>query len=164
VISNAGCETVAAADQTGSGPNSLELASLTEPTVTEVRKLLEHFKLSDLQEVRNPMDLTPMANDRAHIEVLKAFHADPNVDILVHACIPMTSAIKAIQPDHPEGYAQLLMKATRSDVTKPVVAVLDAGALYEPLANALFEAGIPVFRSIDRALLALTKLYARDTM
>jgi hypothetical protein len=79
------------------------------------------------------------------------------VDLLVHACLPLTATIQAIQPDHPESYSKLLISAPRSEFTKPLVAVVDAGELYDPLVGAMFKAGIPVFRSIDRALMMLAK-------
>jgi acetate---CoA ligase (ADP-forming) len=159
-ISNAGCETVGLADRTGTEKGLLELAQLNESTVLALRGVLEHAKLTELQEVRNPLDLTPMANDRAHAEALRAFHDDPNVDLLLHSCIPMTSMIKAIDPADPEGYARMLESLLPTFV-KPLVCVIDAGTLYDPLAEALFKAGIPVFRSIDRAVTALSRWATR---
>ena len=38
------------------------------------------------------------------------------------------------------------------DTAKPWVAVIDAGPLYDPLAGHLAAAGIPTFRSADRAM------------
>jgi hypothetical protein len=35
--------------------------------------------------------------------------------------------------------------------------VVDAGTLFDPMANALQEGGLPVFRSADRAVRALCK-------
>ena len=40
---------------------------------------------------------------------------------------------------------------------KPVVAVIDSGSLFDPLAEALKTAGLPVFRSADRAVRALCR-------
>ena len=41
------------------------------------------------------------------------------------------------------------------DTRKPMVVVIDSGALYDPMADGLTRAGVPVFRSADRALRAL---------
>jgi hypothetical protein len=38
---------------------------------------------------------------------------------------------------------------------KPMVVVIDSGSLYDAMANGLTRAGVPVFRSADRALAAL---------
>ncbi len=68
--------------------------------------------------------------------------------------------IKAMNPADPAGYAKMLISALGSEIQKPLVEVFDAGTLYDPLASALFEAGIPVFRSVDRALRTLAKWVA----
>jgi len=44
---------------------------------------------------------------------------------------------------------------------KPFVVVVDAGAAYDPMAAALEVAGIPVFRTMDRAMRALARLAGR---
>ena len=44
---------------------------------------------------------------------------------------------------------------TQSD--KPVVTVIDAGSLFDPLADELRAQGLPVFRSADRAVRSLCK-------
>jgi len=44
------------------------------------------------------------------------------------------------------------LAALTRDGGKPWVVVVDAGALYDPMAQALSAAGIPVFRTADRAL------------
>ena len=38
---------------------------------------------------------------------------------------------------------------------KPAVVVVDSGRMYDPLCRRLEEAGVPVFRKIDRAARAL---------
>ncbi|MDH5199003.1 MAG: hypothetical protein OEY20_17305, partial [Gemmatimonadota bacterium] len=44
---------------------------------------------------------------------------------------------------------------------KPFVVVVDAGAAYDPLAAFLDRAGIPTFRTMDRALRILDRLVRR---
>jgi acyl-CoA synthetase (NDP forming) len=44
---------------------------------------------------------------------------------------------------------------------KPVVAVVDSGALFDPLCEALRAGGLPVFRSADRAVRALCRWIAQ---
>ena len=45
--------------------------------------------------------------------------------------------------------------------TKPWIAVVDAGPLYDPMVRALLAAGIPTFRAADRAL-RLFNLYCES--
>jgi hypothetical protein len=42
-----------------------------------------------------------------------------------------------------------------AEATKPLVFVVDAGPLYDPLARVVREAGVPVFRSADQAIRSL---------
>ena len=51
----------------------------------------------------------------------------------------------------PDGIVARLT-ALRRDEGKPWIAVVDAGALYDEMARALVAAGIPTFRSADRAM------------
>jgi hypothetical protein len=44
------------------------------------------------------------------------------------------------------------LRRLREAIAKPWVAVVDSGALYDPLARLLEEAEIPTFRAADRAL------------
>jgi acyl-CoA synthetase (NDP forming) len=44
------------------------------------------------------------------------------------------------------------LAALKRDGGKPWVVVVDAGAIYDPMARALDAAGIPTFRTADRAL------------
>lgn len=154
-ISNAGYETVGMADTC-----TLSFADLKPETHQRILGILQTFRLLTLQDIRNPMDLTPMAVDRVHTEVLRAFAADPNVDVLLHACVPLTPAMKTRAPGGPEGegiatpesFTQFLVTAFKTEITKPLVAVIDSGNLYDPMATMLLEAGIPVFRSADEAM------------
>jgi acyl-CoA synthetase (NDP forming) len=164
-LSNAGYEAVGIADNLRGDDYELKLAELSDETKTNLLKVLEQFRLKELQDIRNPMDLTPMAVDRAHVEIIRAFAADPNADILLHACVPLSIAMKTREPGGPEGdgiadpesFAQLLINAHRAEIRKPLAVVIDSGSLYDPMAEMFMEAGIPVFRSADEAVKVLGK-------
>ena len=51
-------------------------------------------------------------------------------------------------------YPNLTIKVFRK-TNKPMVVSLNSGELYDPAAGMMEDAGIPVFRKIDRALKAL---------
>ena len=78
--------------------------------------------------------------------------------------VPLTPALQTLPPgaDHRESIydagsiaQRLPLAAAESD--KPVVAVIDAGSLFDPLADELRARGLPVFRSADRAVRSLCK-------
>ncbi|MDA8424674.1 MAG: acetate--CoA ligase family protein [Treponema sp.] len=155
-VSNAGFECVAFADNLG----ALQLASFTAPTAAKLEKAFAEAKISEIVDVHNPIDLTPMAGDGGYDAAFRAVMEDPNVDCGIVGDVPLTVAMNSLaaapgvhgedvtKPDAlPARYGQL-MAAT----DKPWVVVIDVGALYDPLADEFERLGIPVFRTADRAL------------
>lgn len=160
-ISNAGFESVGMAD------NVLPGTTLPQPgkaTAERLRETLRAAKLDTLVNIRNPIDLTPMASDEVYIEVIKAFLDDPQVDAAIVGVIPLTPAMKTLPPglDAHDSIAstsalpQLLPPLFKSSV-KPIVVTVDAGKLYDPLARSLMASGIPCFRSVDKAMRVFQK-------
>lgn len=161
-VSNAGYETVGMADSVSGHGYQLELAGFSESTVQQLQAVLEDCGLQDLVTVRNPLDLTPMADDHVYELALSAIMQDPQVDFVVVGLVPFTTALKTL----PEGVdpldsveaedsiARRLVKLAR-EYPKPMAAVVDAGRLYDPLARGLKRNGVLVFRSADRAVLSL---------
>ena len=156
VLSNAGFEATAAAD-TLSG---LELASLSGETRARLARLLPPA----IVDVHNPVDATPVTPTRAYAAIAAALAQDAAVDALVVAGVPATPFLDSLEkgPGHdedvrgPAGLATLLAAVFRSS-RKPMVFSVDSGALYDPLARALREAGLPTFRRVDRATRALAR-------
>lgn len=162
LMSNAGFEVVGMADRLRGEEYALELAVLARETQARVRAVLERGRLSDLVDVKNPLDLTPSANDAAYAEIARALLDDDGVDALVLGVVPMSPALATLgtSADERETIASAqslartlppLFGATR----KPVVAIVDAGTLYDPLVAALEAGGLPVFRRADEAVRAL---------
>ena len=159
VVSNAGYETVGMADNLQEG--EFELAPLTEETQEHIRGVLKKYRLSALVNVHNPLDLTPMANDASHAECLEAYLADETVDAVLAGVVPMTVAMKTLPPhvdprdndtiDAEDGYCHQIHDVFHRS-TKPMLVVVDAGDLYDPMAQKLEELGIPTFRSSDFAM------------
>jgi acyl-CoA synthetase (NDP forming) len=56
----------------------------------------------------------------------------------------------------PKSIAKLLPEVAAASA-KPLVAVIDSGVLFDPLADALQHGGLPVFRAADRAVRALAR-------
>ncbi len=162
-VSNAGFECVAIADNLG----ALELAAFAPGTVARLADVFARARIDSVVDLHNPLDLTPMAGDAPYEAVVRAVVDDPGVDLAVVGCVPLTGALATLAagPGHGEdltradSVVQRLVRL-RQEIVKPWVAVVDAGALYDPMAHALAEAGIPTFRSADRALRALDRFAA----
>jgi len=161
-VSNAGFECVAIADNLG----ALELARLASETTAALEDLLGRAKLASVVDVHNPLDLTPMAADETFAEAVRIMLSDPGVDLGAVGCVPLTAALSTLPPadGHGEDVARedaivARLVELRESIAKPWIAVVDSGALYDPMARLLDAAGIPTFRSADRAL-RLLDLYA----
>lgn len=157
-VSNAGFECVAAAD--GEGP--LSFPQLGAATREAVAGMLQSRRLERVVGVRNPLDLTPITDDAGFCAAVEAVLADPAVDLGLVGTVPLTPALAtlAADPGHsedaaaPEAVGPRLVRLFAA-TSKAWVVVVDGGALYDPLASLLEAAGLPVFRTADRALRAL---------
>lgn len=154
-ISNAGFECVAIADNLG----GLSLATFDPSTVARLTEVFTQARIDSVVDVHNPIDLTPMSGDAAYEAVVRAVMEDSQVDVGVVGCVPLTAALQTLPPGatHGEdvgsdGAVAMRLRRLRDAVTKPWVAVVDSGALYDPMARLLEDAEIPTFRAADRAL------------
>ncbi len=163
LISNAGFECVILADNL-KDQYCLELTPLSEKTKTTIAGILGPLGIDRLQDIRNPLDVTPVADDATFAGCVEALLTDPAVDCAVVSPVPMTSALQTLPPGkthgenvyQSEGIACRLVELFRES-PKPFVVNIDAGAAYQPLADLLVAAGVPVFRHSDRALRFLGK-------
>lgn len=155
-MSSAGFECVAFADNLG----SLELARFSPETTPRLEKVFAKARISEIVDVHNPIDLTPMADDEAYEESFRAVLADPGVDCGVVGIVPLSAMINTLAASpssHKEDVTRDDSLAGRygrliKETEKPWVAVVDAGDLYDPLARELLARGVPTFRSADSAL------------
>lgn len=158
-VTNAGFECVAIADRLG----PFRLAQLSPATVARVRTVLSAARLEEIVTAQNPLDLTPIADDATYEAAVDAVLADPNVDVGLVGCVPLTPALATLPAaaTHAEDLASdgsvavRLGRLTRHSI--PWVAVVDAGPTYDPFARALERAGLAVFRSADRAVRLLAQ-------
>jgi acyl-CoA synthetase (NDP forming) len=163
-VSNAGFEAVGMADNILGEDFRLELAEYSSETVQKLSALLDREKILELVDVRNPMDLTPMATDEVYESVVGILLDDPGVDAIVTAIVPITPLLQTLPggmvPDESlsseKSIARRLPRLA-AESEKPLVVVVDSGPLYDPLAQALHEGGLPVFRSADQAVWILGK-------
>ena len=158
LLSNAGFESVVMADNIRDG-DSLSLAPFAEGTKAALSKILTPLGIDKLQDVKNPLDITPVADDAAFAACAAALLEDPNVDCAVISPVPMTPALKTLAPG--PGYAESIydpasvssrLIALFRSADKPFVVNIDAGTLYDPMVDQLEGAGVPVFRQADEAV------------
>lgn len=162
IISNAGFECVILADSL-KGYN-MQLLSFSEKTTARLAEILAPLGIDRLQDIRNPLDVTPVADDAAFAGCVDALLADPGIDCAVVSPVPMTDALQTLPPaenhkeniDQPGSIGWRLVELFRKS-SKPFVVNIDAGAAYQPLVDLLTAAGVPVFRHSDRALRFLSK-------
>jgi acyl-CoA synthetase (NDP forming) len=163
-MSNAGFESVGMADSIEYDRAALRLARYDDATGSKLQLILERAKLDGLVDVKNPFDVTPMANDETFAALVEAILGSPNVDVMVTGIVPLTPAMQTLPPgaahresvDDPGSIARRLPAIAAKHET-PLVAVVDSGRLFDPLAAVIESGGVPVFRSADRAVRVLCK-------
>jgi len=154
-LTNAGFEAVAIADSLG----PFRLASLAEASRASLHAALEKAGIAGIVTLRNPLDLTPILDDAGYESVVRLVLDDPGVHVGLVGCVSLTGALNTLAagPGHGEdiarqgGIVERLIRIGR-DSRKAWIAVVDAGPLYDPMARALEEGGVPTFRTADRAL------------
>ncbi len=163
-VSNAGFEAVGMADAIKVGRAEVTLQPFAGDTRRRLEETLVQFKLDGLVDVKNPFDITPMATDEAYAQLMSTILDDPEIDGAMVGIVPLTPALQTLPGEpgsrqsvlNPTSVCQLLPQIAQQR-GKPVVMVVDSGDLFDPMEAALEEAGLPVFRSADRAMRALCR-------
>ncbi len=172
-LSGAGFEAVGIADNIQSDHYTLKMARLNAETVARIEHVLENKKLGRLVEIKNPLDINPGADDEVHLASVMHLCQDPDVDALVVGLDPLSPAMRTLKEcetlrynfDDPGSIAMALPELM-AKLDKPVIGVVDAGNLYDPLVNVLVSKGMAIFRSSDRAVQSMAlyiegRLYAK---
>ncbi len=171
-VSGAGFEAVGMADNIQAEDFTLRMAALAPQTIALLGGLLTRKGLDALTEIKNPLDITPGADDETHVAAVEALAGDPNIDAVVVGLDPLSPAMRTLMRVEGDKIAvadeesiAVRMPALAAGMKKPVVGVVDGGRLYDPLVDELMEKGMAVFRSSDRAVQTLAmyiegRLYA----
>jgi acyl-CoA synthetase (NDP forming) len=155
-VSNAGFEAVGMADAIEGQRYQVEIASLADSTADRLKRVLSEHGLGALINVRNPLDLTPMANEDVYESTLRVLLAADEVDAVLAGIIPLTGALRTT-PEELATSGSLAERIPRllAAGDKPLAVVVDSGPLYETLVQCLRAGGVPVFRSADQAVRSL---------
>lgn len=161
-LSGAGFEAVGMADNIQTEAYALQLAAFSQETEKKMQETLQGKGLASLVAVRNPLDINPGADDETHVLAVDCLGRDPEVDAVVVGLDPLSPAMRTLEAcetgrytfDDPGSIAAALPRCVAAMDT-PVVGVVDAGRLYDPLVDALMAKGMAVFRSSDSAVQSL---------
>ena len=163
MISAAGFEAVGMADSIQSDDYRMSLARFAQPTRQALDEMLQKSGLSGLVSVKNPLDLTPAADDQAHLKAVELLIADPNVDALAVSLCPVSPGLASMDgpASDPQSYrhAQSLassLPALAARADKPVIGVADAGRGFDEYVRVFSRQGMAVFPIADRAVAALS--------
>jgi len=163
-ISNAGYEVVGMADATVGRSYRVEFPALSEAWRDRLKDILSRYGLEALVNLQNPIDLTPMASDAAHEEVVRLMLECPEIDAVVASFVPLTPTMMTT-PDEIADQSSFRSRLPKlfAETRKPLVVAIDSGPLYDPLAHAIREGGVPVFRSADSAVQSLGRYICHKT-
>ncbi|MBS1714480.1 MAG: indolepyruvate oxidoreductase subunit beta [Armatimonadetes bacterium] len=145
-VTNAGMEAVAMADACpGIQPPGQDLTG----RITDV---LRAKRLDVLVQARNPLDLTPAADEKVYDDVVRAALGDPGTDAVVVSCVPLAPGLHTLEYQLGDDVAfPALAREWLRMSDKPILFAIDGGAAYDALAASLQSLGLCVFRSADEA-------------
>lgn len=155
-ISNAGYEAVGMADAVIGARYEIQIAAITDETRERLTGALKHHGLDSLVNARNPLDLTPMADDEAYETCTRVLLEADEVDAVVLSTVPLTAMLRTTpeELDTPDSFPSRAVRLFR-EAHKPIIAVVDSGPPFDDLAQRLRDEGLPVFRTCDQAVRSL---------
>ncbi|MBI5245244.1 MAG: acetate--CoA ligase family protein [Elusimicrobia bacterium] len=155
-LSNAGFETAGMADNIL--PSGLLQTAAPDAALRgNIERILRDFKLDGIVDVRNPLDLTPMASDEAILKVCEAVLSSACVDAAIVSAVPLTPAMKTLPEEGLKRSLPVRLGPLAKAAAKPVLFCAASGPLYDEYASLAHERGLAVFRAADRAMRAYAK-------
>ena len=155
VVTNAGFEKCATADHlTVNGTEGLiQLPKWTAKTEKEIERVFKKYKIDEVVDISEVLDVTPQMPDSGYYELLRAVLADPGCDIGIVGGVPETQALHTLESElnDEKGLLGYIRKLREEFPHKPLVAVFESGEKYQPLRRELTKLGVASFSSIDSA-------------
>jgi len=127
------------ADNLRGDNGGLVLGEFSETTTGKINKALAPLGIDRLQDVHNPLDVTPMADDAAFGTCVEALLEEEGIDCVVVSIVPVTAALQTLPPGegHQENIyadnslAGYLIRAFKK-TDKPMIVNIDAGRCLIP--------------------------------
>lgn len=164
LISNAGFETVGMADNSTIENSPLEVPKLKEETIEKLKEVYKKGRLDEIANINNPLDITPVANDKVYESCTKIMLESDYIDSVIVSVVPLSPAINTLASSHEhkedithEKSLPNRLIALAKNTEKPLLVVIDSGEIYDPMATMLENENIPVFRNADRAAVAMAR-------
>lgn len=155
-ITNAGCESVAMADAIRGSRYEIDTPPLSAALTGALTAVLERHGLEKLVNPRNPLDLTSGAPEAAYEDCTRLMLGSDEIDAVVVSAVPLTPSLRTTPAEIAQpGSLATRLPALFAEACKPLVVVIDAGSLYDPLAREIRDAGVPLFRTCDQAVRSL---------
>lgn len=158
LISNAGFECVVLSDNL-KNDDELIMPAFTPETVRKLSDILAPVGIDRLQDIRNPLDVTPLADDEVFAACCRAILEDGNIDCAVLCPLPLSPSMNTLAASSrhredltAEGGICRRLRELFESTDKPFIVCLDAGAHYRPMADLLESWGMPVFHHSDAAM------------
>ena len=152
MVTNAGYEKTNAADNL----RSLSLAALSEETTASLKKNLPSFVVVDPL-----LDMTPMSSDEDYIACTDTLLGAPEVDALCVSIVPHAGLIHTTDEEI-GGFEKNIARGivdTAARHHKPLVVSIPVSpggnSNYNRLVEVLEKGGVPVYRSVERAMVCL---------
>ncbi len=164
-VSGAGFEAVGMADSIQSDEYSMSLCSFSAECTAKIQAILQENKLDSLVTVQNPLDINPAATDKVHVDFAQVLLEDKGIDALVMSFGPLSPSVHSLpMSEMPLNIqdqqsmihlAEKMMQNIPKGKAKPLIGIVDGGALFNAYRHALMRLGIPVFSVCDEAIAAL---------
>jgi acyl-CoA synthetase (NDP forming) len=153
-MSNAGFEAAGMADSIAA---PLAAGLIDAKLAEDMQKTLRDFKLDGIVDLKNPLDITPMAPDAAIGRITALALGSGEFGAVLLSMVPLTPAMNTLPKSgaaYPDDLERSFLKDTAERMrweSKPLLFCVAAGSLYDPYCEYALGLGIPVFRSADRA-------------
>jgi acyl-CoA synthetase (NDP forming) len=169
ILTNAGFEKCATADHltTKEMDGKLHLPQWSAQTMADLRRIFQKYKIDEIVEVGEVLDLTPMVDDDGYYELMQVVLRDPACDVGILSYVPEGTNVltEEFQLSDPRSLLQYAKKLREEFPDKPLITVIESGQKYYPLRRELNKIGVPAFSSIDsagRALATIVRQAPRD--
>ncbi|KAH0573315.1 Acyl-CoA synthetase [Spironucleus salmonicida] len=164
IVTNAGFEKCVYADHLFLPANSDNYLKLTQPSKVikdEIISFFAKYKLSNVVDIDEIIDTTPMIPDEAYYEIAKSISKESNIVII--SIVPETHMIASTINqkistrnfiDEPNSIANLVVKL-QNEIESNIVVTIESGRKFNDLRSFFKSNGICVFQHADECSLAV---------